>query len=89
MYSPTEEQKISASTKILLEGTLDVNHLEELRQILRYHEWKYYIQNNPVLSDYEYDMLYKKLESLEIMIIILMLQHYTYMTDNMIALSNY
>ncbi|MEM9990224.1 MAG: NAD-dependent DNA ligase LigA [Bacteroidota bacterium] len=39
--------------------------IEELRAQLRYHEWKYYVQNAPVLSDFEYDQLYKKLEALE------------------------
>lgn len=39
--------------------------IEELRDALRYHEHKYYIENNPVISDYEYDVLFKKLEKLE------------------------
>ena len=37
----------------------------DLHQVLRYHEWRYYIMDDPQISDYEYDMLYKKLESLE------------------------
>lgn len=39
--------------------------LADLRQILIYHEWRYYILNDPVLSDFEYDQLFKKLEALE------------------------
>ncbi|MFK8164098.1 MAG: DNA ligase (NAD(+)) LigA, partial [Lewinella sp.] len=38
---------------------------EELRDLLRYHEWRYYVQDDPVLSDFEYDTLYKQLEALE------------------------
>jgi DNA ligase (NAD+) len=38
---------------------------EELKDLLRYHEWRYYVQNDPVLSDFEYDTLYKSLEALE------------------------
>jgi DNA ligase (NAD+) len=37
----------------------------DLRTVLRYHEWRYYIMDDPQISDYEYDMLYKKLEHLE------------------------
>jgi DNA ligase (NAD+) len=39
--------------------------IESLRHALRYHEWRYYVQNDPVLSDFEYDQLYKQLEALE------------------------
>jgi DNA ligase (NAD+) len=39
--------------------------IEELRNILRFHEHRYYIQNDPLISDFEYDTLYKQLEALE------------------------
>ncbi len=39
--------------------------MEELQQLIAYHEYRYYILNDPVLSDFEYDSLYKKLEALE------------------------
>ncbi len=37
----------------------------DLRKVLVFHEWKYYIQNDPLVSDHEYDQLYKKLEAIE------------------------
>ena len=37
----------------------------KLRDEINYHNYKYYVENNPVISDYEYDMLLKKLEALE------------------------
>jgi len=37
----------------------------ELGRLLRYHEWLYYVQDDPVLSDKEYDELFKQLESIE------------------------
>lgn len=37
----------------------------ELRSILRFHENRYYILNEPVISDTEYDRLYKLLEQAE------------------------
>ena len=37
----------------------------ELHRLIVYHEWRYYVLNDPVLSDFEYDSLYKRLEALE------------------------
>jgi len=39
--------------------------IQKLRDDINYHNYQYYIENNPVISDYEYDMLLKKLEALE------------------------
>ncbi|MFW6006619.1 MAG: NAD-dependent DNA ligase LigA [Bacillota bacterium] len=39
--------------------------IEELREKIRYHEYKYYVENNPEISDTEFDKLMKKLEELE------------------------
>ena len=34
------------------------NETEELRDVLRFHEHRYYVENNPLISDFEYDSLY-------------------------------
>ncbi len=39
--------------------------INELREILNYHAHKYYVEDNPEISDFEYDMLYRELEDLE------------------------
>ena len=39
--------------------------IEELRELIRYHNDRYYNQDDPEISDYEYDMLYAKLKKLE------------------------
>ncbi|MBN1281078.1 MAG: NAD-dependent DNA ligase LigA [Candidatus Thermoplasmatota archaeon] len=39
--------------------------IQQLREQLHYHNYMYYIENNPVISDYEYDQLLKNLEALE------------------------
>lgn len=39
--------------------------VEDLRRVLRYHEWCYYVGNDPVISDFEYDQLYKQLQTIE------------------------
>ena len=39
--------------------------IDVLRDILRFHEYRYYVQNDPLISDFEYDTLYKQLEKFE------------------------
>jgi len=39
--------------------------IEELVKLLNYYNYKYYVENNPVVSDYEYDKLYHHLLELE------------------------
>lgn len=39
--------------------------IEYLRKTLEYHSRKYYVEDNPEISDYEYDMLFRELENLE------------------------
>jgi len=40
-------------------------HIEELREKIRYHNYRYYVLNEPEISDAEYDRLFKELEELE------------------------
>lgn len=52
-------KKIKTGDKV---STKDIN---ELREVLRFHEYRYYVLNDPLISDFEYDSLYKRLEALE------------------------
>ena len=36
--------------------------IEKLRKQIRYHNRKYYVEDNPEISDYEYDHLLKELD---------------------------
>ncbi len=36
-----------------------------LREVLRFHEWRYYVKNDPLISDRDYDQLFKLLEAYE------------------------
>lgn len=70
MYQPAEEQHLFQLSKAYLEGTAATQQplaqqLDELRRLIVYHEWRYYIGNDPVIADFEYDQLYKKLEAIE------------------------
>lgn len=39
--------------------------IDTLRNVLRFHEYRYYVMADPLVSDFEYDTLYKALEKLE------------------------
>jgi DNA ligase (NAD+) len=60
--------QLQASTNELLkkaETGIDASDIRQLRDVLRFHEHRYYIMNDPLLSDFEYDTLFKQLEKLE------------------------
>lgn len=79
MYTVAEErelQKLTDELLKLLEGkkkdywkklsTEEARDLaEKLRKVIRYHDYKYYVLANPVISDYQYDKLFHALEDLE------------------------
>ena len=66
MFSAKEQkQKYELSKSFLKTESISPLDIESLRDALKFHEWKYYVQNDPVLSDFEYDQLYKKLEAIE------------------------
>jgi len=39
--------------------------IDKLRKEINYHNHKYYVESNPIISDYEFDKLLKELEELE------------------------
>ena len=66
MYTAADQKALYERTKALLATPpTTADALPELVRLLRYHEWRYYVQNDPVLSDFEYDQLHKQLEALE------------------------
>lgn len=69
MFSKEATQKLQANTtqlmKELEKGKAPAKEIEKLRNVLRFHEYRYYILNDPLISDYEYDQLYKMLEKME------------------------
>ena len=71
MYSKEEQRKLFDLSKELLQNQppKDAENagqmITDLQKVIVYHEWRYYILNDPIISDFEYDQLYKLLESLE------------------------
>ena len=59
------QAKTTALLKKIKTENISTKEIEDLREVLRFHEHRYYIQNDPLVSDFEYDSLYKQLEALE------------------------
>lgn len=68
MYTNYEIQNIRQDTadwfkKKQVPQTVEL--ISDLKKILRFHEYNYYVLNKPSISDFEYDFLYKLLEEAE------------------------
>jgi DNA ligase (NAD+) len=69
MFDKEEVKKIQELSKTFLEKRNDdawvSNQIEELRTCIRFHEHRYYVMNDPLIADVEFDQLYKLLEKAE------------------------
>ena len=71
MYSNEEQKSLYELSKAFLKTDSALNQrpaaevIDELRKLIVYHEYRYYILNDPIISDFEYDHLYKLLENHE------------------------
>jgi DNA ligase (NAD+) len=69
MYSSEQTKRLQKLTTTLLTRVrshpLEKADLDDLRDSLRFHEYRYAIMNDPLISDFEYDTLYKALEKIE------------------------
>lgn len=64
---PTAANVVAASARWLSndQQVSSLQDAEQLRDILRYHEHAYYVLHSPLITDTEYDLLYKQLEAWE------------------------
>ncbi|MBN8666007.1 MAG: NAD-dependent DNA ligase LigA [Chitinophagales bacterium] len=66
MYSNSETKSWQEQTLAFLKsGTFAKKDIQVLRGVLKFHEHRYYVLNDPLISDGEYDQLYKGLEKIE------------------------
>jgi len=69
MYSKDETKQSQKLTTELIkkQKTRDITKkdVRALREVLRFHEYRYYILNDPLIADYEYDLLFKELDLVE------------------------
>jgi len=62
MYTAEQTKVLQDQSKDILsqlDNSMAFNDLALLKQVLRFHEYRYYVLNDPLLSDYEYDLLYQ------------------------------
>lgn len=68
MYTTQQVKELQKLTERLLKKLQDeklYENVEEIRRALRFHEYRYYVESDPLITDFEYDQLYKKLEEIE------------------------
>ena len=67
MYTAAHIKSFQQQTESWLktQPAITEENVEPLRDLLRFHEHRYYVENDPLISDYEYDQLYKMLEKAE------------------------
>ncbi|HTN35459.1 MAG TPA: NAD-dependent DNA ligase LigA [Arachidicoccus sp.] len=68
MYSPERIKQLQNETQQLLSqkaAPKNSNELALLKDVLRFHEYRYYVQDDPLITDTEYDQLYKILSAYE------------------------
>ncbi|MEY2646610.1 MAG: hypothetical protein RL158_586 [Bacteroidota bacterium] len=64
MYNKEQIQGLQAVTKDFIQNPHNIE-LNALKQVLKFHEYQYYVVANPLISDYEYDNLYQQLLQIE------------------------
>lgn len=62
MFKIEKTRELQDLTQQVLKNEADVR---DLRKVLQFHEYRYYVLSDPLLSDEEYDIIYKKLEAIE------------------------
>lgn len=67
MYQGDAAKELIAATTLFLADPKQIaeGNLALWRDVLRYHEWRYYVQHDPSISDPEYDTLFKALQQFE------------------------
>lgn len=66
MYSPEQTKALQKQTEQLQKNLpVAVTDIDELKQVLRFHEYRYYILSDPLIDDKGYDVLFKELKKIE------------------------
>ncbi|MBK7764229.1 MAG: NAD-dependent DNA ligase LigA [Bacteroidetes bacterium] len=65
MYTASQKNNLLATAKEFALRELGVDDIETLKEILNFADWTYYVQDDPLLADVEYDTLFAKLKKIE------------------------
>lgn len=70
-YSAEEQKELATLSQTLINTPISdmtdrkSDWAASLKKTIIYHEWRYYIENDPIITDYEYDVLFSKLKEIE------------------------
>jgi DNA ligase (NAD+) len=64
-HTKATQQLTNELISLLKSGPIPASRVEDLREVLRFHEYRYYVLTEPLIADFEYDQLYKALEKME------------------------
>ncbi len=65
MVKDWNDDEMQVQTDNLLYKKLTKEDIVPLRELIQYHDWKYYVKAEPSISDVEYDKIFKSLKTLE------------------------
>ncbi len=68
MFSATQQKKLVEDAKEIITAhhSMDTTQLAiQLREIINFADWTYYVNDNPIFADNEYDNIFKLLKDLE------------------------
>lgn len=64
MYNQEQQQYLNLLTTSLVKNTLvwSEQTINDLRNVINYNDWRYYVLSEPIITDFEYDELFRKLK---------------------------
>jgi len=69
MYNSDQTKKLQKQSLALLPAAKEQkdspDNVAQLKDVLRFHEYRYYVMSEPLVSDFEYDQLYQLLQRTE------------------------
>jgi DNA ligase (NAD+) len=64
-YNTEQQIALNKQSKHFLASPATILELDALKEVLTFHEYKYSVENSPLISDFEYDSLFKQLKKIE------------------------
>ena len=67
-YSKASQKQLETLTGQMMKqlgNTSTETQTEKLREVIRYHDWRYYVLSDPKITDFDYDALFKWLKQTE------------------------
>ncbi len=65
MYDSEKADWLLKLTAQFVLSDVTANNIAEWKDVLRFHEWRYYVLSEPLISDFDYDVLFSKLRNFE------------------------